>query len=408
MARQTLEMVRDNVDSRRIMSGALAEQQQSKLNIIIREAKRSGDLNLWQHKWRQGHENKQAAESERIKRLTHRAKLEKDAKNGKAPEKRVERPPKRKDYRSPVGFELEGIRTGQSFASRSAEIMESKQSGFPDVMRHPFTIHLAVVPVASDLSLIFQEQRTRLRKSLKALTPGFQVSGKFQFIIKTSEYIATIIPEDEWPKEMDPIARPDDLFALVHIHGIVADPFLSKRAVREILVNSFPGCRRVRVDYVLPEIVTKRGERTRGAQGYFEYASMEKTDVQQDSPKQTKEATIYTARLGSTINRRNRIFSMGKSLDVTGVKIDPARVGELQLNERISRIKKNWSKLDYYIQFLFTWFSGGSLIARYKKVPAFLDIRYIFGFLLDSIYNWCLQENSEVIEFADYFNARLE
>jgi len=72
---------------------------------------------------------------------------------------------------------------------------------------------------------------------------------------------------------------------------------------------------------------------------------MEKAEIKVKKAEQKKEAIIGLAELSATWSKRNRSFSMGKALAVTGVQIDPERVLQLQLEERLAYVRKNWDKL---------------------------------------------------------------
>ncbi len=288
--------------------------------------------------------------------------------------------------------------------------MEKKQQGFPDVMRHPTTVNNMILPLTADAKSSIDAYRSRMRDALSPLTDGAQVSGRFHFAMETAGYLATIFPQDQWPVGFDPINRPDEVFALLHWHGIVADPCLSKQEVRRVIREAFPGCRRVCVATVQPERINKHGEVTHGAQGYLEYSAMEKTEVKLDTTEQKKDAVIGHALLGGQVNKRNLSFSMGKSLDVTGVRIDPARVIELQVQERLAYVKRNFAKLSYAEQFIHLWMSGWNQVVH-KPQPWLrhgIITRSSFVAFLSLVKKWCCDPDAEDTCFYDYLDTLLE
>jgi hypothetical protein len=282
--------------------------------------------------------------------------------------------------------------------------MEKRQQGFPDVMRHPTTINNMIMPLDTEIAkALLNTCRPRMRDAFDNLSDGAQISGGFQIAMESAVYLATIFPADELPACLDPINRPDEVFALLHWHGIIADPYLSKQQVRGIVRDAFPGSRRVCVAKVQPERVNKHGEITHGAQGYLEYACLDKTEVKFKTPQQKIDAIIGFAMLGDQLSKRNRSFSMGKPLSVTGVEIDPTRVIELEVQERLEYVKKNFDQLSYAERFLHLWMSG--VISIIRKPQPWLRCSGTIGdrFLafLSLVKKWSADTSAEDVCFYD-------
>ena len=317
--------------------------------------------------------------------------------------------PRRRDFKTPEGFNECGIDAGRSYASRAGERMEKKQSGFPDETRHAVTIMLLAVSLDGNAKLSTDICRPRMRACFINFTFGAQIEGNFQFVLKTAAEVAAILPASELPPNLDAINRPDDLFALLHWHGIVADPHLTKRKVRKIISDAFVGNRRVCVRKIQPERINAHGQITHGGQGYFEYSALQKTEIKFNTYQQTKAAILGYAILDSTWTKKNRQFSMGKPLAITGVKIDPSRVIELQVMERLDFVKKYWDKLSYGEQFIHLWFSG--MINIIGKPQVWLKhgscIRERFFQALGYIKNWST-DTAQDIDFLDYVEIPLE
>lgn len=397
MPRYTMRRLQDNLDAARIGNTGLGNDQFLKRRILEREFAAMGNPAI-EAALQQQH--KLIAQSTAAK--SHAVGAKKTRKGGTQP--------RRKDYQSPEGFNLCGVVSGRSYASRTGELMEAKQKGFPDVMRHPTTIHNLILRLTGDAGSATEQCRPRFRDAFANLSPGSQVSGRFQIALKTAEYLASIFPEAELPDFVDPVHRPDELFALLHWHGVIADPHLTKQEVRRIITKAFPGCRRVCVSKVQPERINEHGETTHGGQGFLEYACLEKTEIKFSKIQQKKDAVIGHALLAATWNRRNRSFSMGKSLAVSGVQIDPVRVAQLELMERLDQVKKNWKKLSYAEQFIHLWMSGAIAVIRkpqtWLKCGTSTQDRFLI--FLSVVKNWCTDTSADDTCFYGFADAQLE
>lgn len=399
MTRPNIHQMRSSIAAINIGKAGLGADQKNKRRVLRNTAEITGDMTLMSvlHEQDKLEAQYKAACEHASPRRTPRANASR-------------KPGGRKDYRSPEGFNECGLEVGRSYANRAGARMEAKKAGFPDVMRHPTTINLCIVPVWGCLKLAADLQRQKLRCKLVGFSFGVQIEGMFSYVMKTAAYLQTMFPIDEWPDGFDPVNRPDELFALFHIHCDISDPFLTKRQVRDIVVDAFPGSHRVCVRKVQPEEETEDGERTRGGQGYLEYAAMDKVEIKFDTAKQREEATIAHARLSKTWTKRNKSFSMGKSLSVTGAKIDQDRVVELLLIERLEWIKKNKDGEAYAEWFLHVWRSG--MIKVIQKPNKWVKLGLITGdrFLqaLALVKNWCADDRPEAPCFFDYADALLE
>lgn len=394
MARMTLRGVRDNIDASNINRSGLGADQRLKRRIIQREYEATGDPILAALLQKQPSSEKRHMAAKKPPDCG----LPDDARRS------------RKDYRTPEGFNECGSIVGRSYASRRAEVMERKKEGFPDVLRHPTTINISAVALDGCLKSETDRARVRLRKAFGGLSDGHQIEGNFQVVLKAAVEIAAMLPADELPVELDPINRSDEVFALLHWHGDVSDPWKAKSEIRRSLKQSFPGSRRVCVRRVIPERLTKDGYRTAGGQGYLEYSCLEKAEINFETREQKKSGVLGLARLGETWNRRNRGFSMGKPLSVSGVQIDPDRVAKLELNERLEHVKKNWDKLGAAEQFIHLWFSGLVKVVKtdplWTRMGSSLSERLKLAMLTAK--NWLHHTTDEGIDFMEFCETQLE
>ncbi len=216
MPRLTLRTLRDNLDAVAMGNAGLATDQCLKRNILERELAATGNPAIKAALLQQ---HKPTAQNTAAKSYAVGAKKT----------RKCHTQPRRKNYRSPEGFNQCGVASGRSYASRTGELMEAKQKGFPDVMRHPTTIDLMILPLTGDACTATKQCRPRVRGAFEKLTPGHQVSGGFQIALETAEHLATIFPETELPDFVDPVNLPDEVFALLHWHGVIADPYLTQQ-----------------------------------------------------------------------------------------------------------------------------------------------------------------------------------
>ena len=399
MTRPNIHQMRSRIAAINIGKAGLGADQKNKRRVLRSTAEITGDMTLLSvlHEQDRLEVQYKAGCEHASPRRTRRANASRN-RGG------------RKDYRSPEGFNECGLEVGRSYANRAGARMEAKKAGFPDVMRHPTTINLCIVPVWGCLKLAADLQRQKLRCRLVGFSFGVQIEGMFSYVMKTAVYLQTMFPMDEWPDGFDPVNRPDELFALFHIHCDISDPFLTKRQVRDIVADAFPGSHRVCVRKVQPEEETEDGERTRGGQGYLEYAAMDKVEIKFDTAKQREEATIAHALLSKTWTKRNKSFSMGKSLSVTGARIDQDRIDELLLIERLEWIKKNKDGEAYAEWFLHMWRSG--MIKVIEKPNKWVNLGLSTGdrFLqaLALVKTWCADDSPDAPCFFDYADALLE
>lgn len=154
----------------------------------------------------------------------------------------------------------------------------------------------------------------------------------------------------------------------------------------------------------------QHGQITHGTQGFLEYCMMDKTEVHVKGVDGIVEATIAHAKLGITWTRQHRRTSFGKPLSETGIVIDPDRVKELEINERLEKRRKTWKQRCYAEQFIDLFSSG--MIVRIQKPAIWVKMNGTLaervGILLSIANNWFNAPNVDEIDFTDFFAASLE
>ncbi|EEE37141.1 hypothetical protein RKLH11_977 [Rhodobacteraceae bacterium KLH11] len=249
--------------------------------------------------------------------------------------------------------------------------------GLPLILLHCITINLALEAVDGDLKEVSDEMRRRLRRAMSKLSDGHIVRGKLDMALKAVDDLTfEIIELDKVVDHSDPDA-PSKRMGMLHIHFALFDPWLSADAIRAILVDEFPGKKRVCVRAPYEDVVHADGTVTHGLQGFLEYASLEKVEV--SFGRDSIQAVLEFAKLDMTWNRRNRTFSSGKRPDDINTIVDPDRVKELEIERFKEKTKKNWTKLTYAERFLHIWISDAKMAMKTVKERTFAS--YLDGFI---------------------------
>lgn len=228
------------------------------------------------------------------------------------------------------------------------------------ILLHAVTINLALVHLDDNLELILKVYRRRLSKALRRLSRGSIVRGKFDMVLKFADGLEFELPEGDLPEELRGKVMAHQRYGMLHIHFVCFDPELSKSEIRDILVEAFPGNKRVCIKRPHEDVVHPDGTVTRGIQGYLEYLSMEKIDL--DFGVESVDAILDFAKLDNTWTRANRNFSFGKRDMNTSDLIDPSRVELLERQACLERTRKNFKDLSFAERWLHQWMSDARRI----------------------------------------------
>ncbi len=290
-------------------------------------------------------------------------------------------------------------------AMKSAEKQEKHQKGFPDAHRHPTTIGIAILPQQPDAAAETVKNRSKLHGVANNLSPGCCVVGAFQIEMMTAARLAKRFPKSEWPEGFDPILKADQLWGYLHAHLVIADPWLTRNQIRKILKKEYPGSDRVCIRRVRPVVKLEDGTETYGAQGFLEYAWINRCKGDFATPAKTAEALIEFAKIDATWNARSRGFRSGKSLEKSGVVIDPQRTKYIEAQDRLQWIKDHWDQLGHAEQFLHLWLSGKiELLERKSDWVRFAGgYREAFKLLLSELANWVYAAEAKDVDFSEFF-----
>lgn len=201
--------------------------------------------------------------------------------------------------------------------------------GLPLILIHAVTINLGLVEVTGNMKVVAKRFRKRLQKLFRNDFPNGIVRGKFDLAFKWGDKLSFGISDDDLPDGLTESTLPHRRFAMFHVHLAIFDPHKSRKQVRDILVEEFSGNKRVRVEGAREDVVRNDGTVTSGIQGYLEYASLEKIEL--NFGEESYDAAIEWLTLNDTWTRANRNLSYGKRTEQTVDLIDPKRVAELEL-----------------------------------------------------------------------------
>lgn len=289
-------------------------------------------------------------------------------------------------------------------AMKAAARQEHNQAGFPNVLRHPVAIMLCILPTEANLKDETNRARPGLRNIFGGLSQGVRVDGSFHNEIKYAHELKEMFPVEEWPDGFDPVAEPTRMWAVLHLHAVICDPWMTKNEIRRYLKDRLPGCRRNCVRRVLPVVTLEDGTETRGAQGYLEYAQINKPRADMGKPQDTARAIIEFSKMDITWCARSRTFKYGKTLEDSGVVLNPDRLRYIEQQDRLQWIKDHWDKLSFAEQFVHIWRSG--IVGTFRSS---IDWTVLFGrgsqsisALLRNIRNWATADAAKDTDFIVY------
>ncbi len=276
--------------------------------------------------------------------------------------------------------------------------MAQQFDGLPLTMLHAVTINFALAEVGDSLANLCARYKKALRKALmQNLNHGAIVRGKLDVALKYADELQFELEEADLPEALRGQRAPHKRFGMLHIHFMVFDPWMTKDEVRDVLTKCFPGKNRVCVRRPYEDVVRPNGTVTHGVQGYLEYLSMEKVEL--DFGDESVDAVVEFAELDETWSRSNRNFALGKLVPETFDLIDPTRLTELERLQRTDWLKKNFSKLSFAERFLHVWLSNAKQVLNH--VGSQQRMRRLIGWMCSSPSFFCnsaLAKASQVIE----------
>lgn len=262
-----------------------------------------------------------------------------------------------------------GTRTGcrsSNYQVRGGQRMAEPFRGLPTFMLHPSTINLCLVGTDSDLAVLVRKFRKRLKRVFRSFSAGAIIRGMFDLKLKYADELTFDVPDDELPLEWRNGKLPHLRVGMLHVHFVVFDPLLTRQRIRGLLRMAFPGNNRVCVRSPREEIVHDDGTVTQGAQGYLEYASLEKIELEFGA--ESCAAVLEFARLDSTWGRANRNIRFGNRTRETERFTDPVVYTAVQAWWDFDECDGDPLKLDfgaYYPQHVIR--GGSSLMKKIRN-----------------------------------------
>lgn len=293
----------------------------------------------------------------------------------------------------------------KEYRVRGGQRMMNPFEGLPTAMMSCFTINLCLVPIDGDLKEAKKKYLSRLWKVMNKLTHGAIARGKFDIVLKFADDLHSEFLNIDLPHGVSNAALPHTRYAMLHIHFILFDPWMTRIELRNLFAKEFPGSHRVCARPTRDHIVLKCGAMVGGAQGYLEYTSMEKVEL--PFSDQSADAALEFVQIDSTWERKNRNFSFGKAISVSSIVIDQDRVKYLEREKRLQWLKNNWSELSFAEQFIHQWMSNGvNILAGIKSLPNYRN-QFLgkFSAVLLLHCNWLRSNFFEVVDFIGFMNA---
>lgn len=185
----------------------------------------------------------------------------------------------------------------------------------PDVTTlNPFTINLFLMSATSDIGKVCKAQRQKLRRVFNKRFPDIQAKFVFDVAAVHSDQCAKDWPKSDIDTEYHQEPRTRNLAFVLHVHGFAAHPHISSDEIKEVFKEAYPGLRRVNCSVKRPTTTDPDGYLEGGDEGWGEYASLEKCDVDMDDddPLQDNVAAVQSlTKLRLKWPRQSRRFSYG-------------------------------------------------------------------------------------------------
>lgn len=236
-----------------------------------------------------------------------------------------------------------GMRSG-NYVVNAGQRMAEPFDGLPLSLLHAVTVNLTLIPEGGSLETAVIDYRNRLKSTLKNLNPEAIVRGKFDFVLKYADDLNFSIPQCDLPSDLNVDNLPHHLHGMFHAHFVVFDPNLTTSQITEIFKDAFPGNKRVCVRKPKKDVRQPNGTVTQGIQGYLEYASLEKIEINFGS--ETVGAVLQYADMDATWSRANRNIRYGNRTIKTEAAINTLHSATIISTPDDRLIQSTLSELD--------------------------------------------------------------
>ena len=296
--------------------------------------------------------------------------------------------------------------TGGKFSSnyqvRNGQKLLEPFEGLPLCFIHAVTIDGVCVHDNADLRIVTYDMKRRMEKCFARLSPDAIVRGYFDHRMAHAYKYQDIIPTNELNVSYTYPRRDNEIIAMVHPHFLLFEPQMHGGEVRAVFADEFPGSKRVCVRKPHTEKVHANGEITHGPQGFAEYSSMEKIEL--EFGKQNGEVLRKYIKLDATWDRRTKLIRFGNRSPktITSQNIDIYNDYLTELSEK--RIANTWNDIDYAKRFMYLWLNhSGDIKDIYSSFSMKSGVRRDDQFIRDLVQILCDQSYMASKEFSSNF-----
>ena len=179
---------------------------------------------------------------------------------------------------------------------------------------------IAVQSIFASLPWMLMEKRTtkqerkRLKKFIKTHMPAAKIRMQFDIAAKQWKDCEASFSQNEIDPSLSAIAASEMPVFMFHAHFTIFHPTLSEAKIAKLMKKEFPGSRRICFSQPLEKQINADGRETGGLEGWGEYASMEKTEVNfpNGNPNWDNVAVFKAmARFRKNWHRSSRRFEYG-------------------------------------------------------------------------------------------------
>lgn len=289
-----------------------------------------------------------------------------------------------------------------NYQVRNGQKLLEPFKGLPLCFIHAVTIDCVCVHDNADLRIVTYDMKRRMEKCFAQLSPDAIVRGYFDLKMAHAHKYQDIIPTDELSLSYSYPRRDDEIIGMVHPHFLCFEPQMCRDEFREVIATEFPGSKRVCIRKPHTEKVHANGEITHGPQGFAEYSSMEKVEL--ECGKQNGKALRKYIKLDATWDRRTKLIRYGNRSPktITSQNLDVYNDYLSELSEK--RIANNWDDIDYAKRFMYLWLNhSGDIKDIHSSISMKSGVRRDDRFIRDLVRLLCDQSYIASKNFSSNF-----
>lgn len=210
-------------------------------------------------------------------------------------------------------------RFSSNYQVRGAQKIIEPFEDLPLCFMHAVTVNLGFIPISGNLCDVSKPFKKRLKKCHIKLSDGSIIAGRLDIRMMYLDEATFTIPNTSKENPYGS-SNKHERVAMLHAHFFVFDPLLTRQEVRDVFVDEFPGSKRVCVRTPYNDQQNADGTVTKGAGGYAEYTSIQKTEL--DFGQDNIAALIEFTGIDGTWDGRSKRISFGKRKHNTETLLD--------------------------------------------------------------------------------------